>query len=200
MGNFDMNAFLDQLNAVKESMKEATTPEESALIGQAAATAEAPGGPAIAANEVTAEQAGQMAGQAALQEQAAAIQDENADVDAQMGDTQSDARVQLERKLERLAGQQLSAQAESETAVDTAAVAPTNAVNMAKGAEESDASDEDSLMTLLAGIHDTLSKEASSEEEADEAIKVASEAVQYGRIMALGFVNGLQDLMTEGEE
>ena len=43
-------------------------------------------------------------------------------------------------------------------------------------------------------------KEASSEEEADEAIKVASEAVQYGRIMALGFVNGLQDLMTEGEE
>jgi|TARA_R110000824_G_scaffold86142_1_gene213438 hypothetical protein len=200
MGNFDMNAFLDQLNAVKESMKEATTPEESALIGQAAATAEAPGGPAIAANEVTAEQAGQMAGQAALQEQAAAIQDENADVDAQMGDTQSDARVQLERKLERLAGQQLSAQAEAETAVDTAAVAPTNAVNMAKGAEESDASDEDSLMTLLAGIHDTLSKEASSEEEADEAIKVASEAVQYGRIMALGFVNGLQDLMTEGEE
>ena len=141
-----------------------------------------------------------MAGQAALQEQAAAIQDENADVDAQMGDTQSDARVQLERKLERLAGQQLSAQAEAETAVDTAAVAPTNAVNMAKGAEESDASDEDSLMTLLAGIHDTLSKEASSEEEADEAIKVASEAVQYGRIMALGFVNGLQDLMTEGEE
>ena len=200
MGNFDMNAFLDQLNAVKESMKEATTPEESALIGQAAATAEAPGGPAIAANEVTAEQAGQMAGQAALQEQAAAIQDENADVNAQMGDTQSDARVQLERKLERLAGQQLSAQAEAETAVDTAAVAPTNAVNMAKGAEESDASDEDSLMTLLAGIHDTLSKEASSEEEADEAIKVASEAVQYGRIMALGFVNGLQDLMTEGEE
>lgn len=200
MGNFDMNAFLDQLNAVKESMKEATTPEESALIGQAAATAEAPGGPAIAANEVTAEQAGQMAGQAAIEEQAAAVQDENADLDAQMGDTQSDARVQLERKLERLAGQQLSAQAEAETAVDTAAVAPTNAVNMAKGAEESDASDEDSLMTLLAGIHDTLSKEASSEEEADEAIKVASEAVQYGRIMALGFVNGLQDLMTEGEE
>jgi hypothetical protein len=112
-----------------------------------------------------------------------------------MGDTQLDARVQLERKLERLAGQQLQAQAEAETAIDTAAAAPTNAVNMAKGAEYGE---EDHLVSLLAGIHETLSKEA-SEEDRDEVMKVASEAIQYGRIMALGFVDGLRDQMTEDE-
>ena len=188
-----MNAFLDQLNAVKESMKEATTPEESALVEQAAAVAEAPGGAEMAANEANAEAAGQAAGSAAVQEHAAAVADETADVTAQLGDTQGDARIALERKLERLSGQQLSAEAEAEAAIDTAAAAPTNAVNMAKGAEEDEG---DHLISLLANIHETLSKEA-SEEDADEAMKVASEAVQYGRIMALGFVDGLKDLMSD---
>lgn len=197
MSNFNMDTFLKQLNSVKESVKEATTPEESALVGQAAATAEAPGGSGVAANEATAEAAGLAAGSAAVQEHATAVADELADVDKQLGASAADPRVALERKLERLSGQQLSADAETEMAVDTAISAPPNAVNMAKGAEEVDT--DDHLIDLLAQIQDTLSKEA-SEDESDAIMKQAQEAVQFGRVMALGFVDQLKDLMIEDED
>jgi hypothetical protein len=59
------------------------------------------------------------------------------------------------------------------------------------------ASEDDSLLYLLSDIHDQLAKEASSPAEADEAVKVAQEAVQQGRLMAMGFVDGLQSMMEE---
>jgi len=198
MGNFDMDLFLEHLSAVRESINESTkvayTPEESALAATAAGTAEAPGGPGVSANEYYAEAAGQAMGNSAVQEHAAGVANEYADINRPMGNIAADPRVALEQKLERLTGQQLSATVEREMAYDTAISAPPNAVNMAKGAEY-----DNDLVGLLASIKDNLDKEA-SEEESDEVMKMAGEAIQFGRLMALGFVDGLRDITDEEVE
>lgn len=192
MSGFNMEEFIKELEAVKDQVKEAMTPEEEARV-QAAAASRVGGG--MAPGEAVAEMQGAETQAAKAEVRAAAAVDELASINDPAGNTVQDQKQELTRKIERLAGQQLTAQAAAEQAVDTAASSPTNATNMAKGAEDEG---DDRLMSLLAGIHDRLSKEA-SEDDADEAIKLASEAVQYGRMMALGFMDQLQDMLSEDE-
>lgn len=195
MNGFNMEEFLEELNAVRGNIKEAMTPEETAAT-QAGAAARVGGG--VAPGEAVAEMHGAENQAAKAEVRAAAAADELASINAPQGNTVQDQKQVLARKIERLAGQQLTAEAAAEQAIDTAASAPPNATNMAKGAEEVDEEGEDRLMSLLSNIHDKLSKEASGP-EADEAIKLASEAVQYGRMMALGFMDQLQEVLS-GEE
>lgn len=196
-----LNAFASETKEAEDSIeneteKGAMTPEEQAAITAGAAASVAPGGDGVAATEAGSEMRGSVTQAAKAEVRAAAAADETASINDPHGNTAQDQRVMLARKVERMAGGDLQAQAAREQAIDTAAIAPPNQTNMAKGAEEA----EDRVTVLLAGIHEMIQKEASSEEEADEAIKQASEAVQYGRYVALGFVDALRELASEEAE
>lgn len=149
-----------------------------------------------APTEAAAEARGAANAAAKAAEVQAAAADELSTADAKLGPNVGDEKIKMERRLERLAGQQVQAQAAAEMAAETLVAAPTNAPTMlAKTAEG-----EDRVAHLLGRINDLLSKEASNFDEEYEIQKTAEEAVQYGRLMAIGFVDGLNEILSSSQE
>jgi DNA primase len=145
--------------------------------------------------EAAADARGQAIAQEAASAQVAAAGNEQVQVAEMLGGSAGEQQALAEGSKELADGQNLLAQAAQEMAVDTVINQPTNAETL-----QAKVASEDRIATILAAVKDELGKHA-SEEDADELYKTAEEAVQYGRLMALGFLDGVQEILnTEGEE
>jgi len=169
---FNIETFMAEIKKVQEIKKQA----EAAPI-EAAADAR---GQAMAAQEAASA--------------TAAAANEQVQVAEMLGASAGEQEALVEGQKELADGEQLLADAAKEMAVETVINQPTNAETLqAKEASE------DRIATILAAVKDELGKHA-SKEDAEDLYKTAEEAVQYGRLMALGFLDGVQEILnTDGE-